>query len=122
VRNAPVRRPECEAVIEGIRIVVLELFCPRYAAVLGLVDAKIRWVPRSSNRHQVGNGGAESLHIAELQHFGAWNYTSSQGVFSPSVVTVKVPARPDAQTTSGFTGQTAIRPLVVPLFCGVSVG
>ena len=29
---------------------------------------------------------------------------------------------PNAQTTCGFTGLTAIRPLVVPLFCGVKVG
>jgi hypothetical protein len=38
------------------------------------------------------------------------------------VVTVNVPLRPDAQTTLGFTGQTAIRPLVVPLSCGIKVG
>jgi hypothetical protein len=67
VRDAPVRRPEGKAVIEGIQIVVLELYRPSDTAVLGLVDAKIRWVPGSSNRHQVGNSGAESLDIAELQ-------------------------------------------------------
>src|SRR5207248_10029612 len=43
-------------------------------------------------------------------------------VCPPSVVTVNVPARPHAHTTCGFTGHTAIRPLVVPLFWGVSVG
>src|SRR5437764_13671104 len=84
VCDAPVRRPEGEAVIEGIRIVVLELHCPSHTAVLGLVDAKIRWVARSSNRHQVSDASAEGLHIAELQCFGAWNYTSSPGLSAVS--------------------------------------
>ena len=26
---------------------------------------------------QISDAGAEGLHIAELQHFGAWNYTGS---------------------------------------------
>src|SRR4029077_13744132 len=43
-------------------------------------------------------------------------------VLPPSVVTTNVPARPEAQTTCGFTGLTAISPFVVPLFCGVRVG
>src|SRR3954464_11263520 len=43
-------------------------------------------------------------------------------VSPPSVVTVNVPLQPDAHTTCGFTGETAMRPLVVPLSCGVSVG
>jgi hypothetical protein len=38
------------------------------------------------------------------------------------VVTAKVPPRPLAHTTRLFTGLTAIRPCVVPLSCGVSVG
>src|SRR6516225_12058787 len=43
-------------------------------------------------------------------------------VFPPSVVTVNVPLRPEAHTTCGFTGLTAMRPFIVPLFCGVKLG
>ena len=75
VRNAPVRRPEREAVVEASRVLVLELYRPCGTAVQCLVDAKICRVV--SNRHQIGNTGAESLHIAELQRFGAWHYTGS---------------------------------------------
>ena len=73
VRNAPVRRPEREAVVEGVRILVLELYRPGRPAVLCLVDAKIGW--SLSNGHQIGDGSAEGLDIAELQQFGAWHYT-----------------------------------------------
>src|SRR3954453_15928993 len=43
-------------------------------------------------------------------------------VAPPSVVTAKVPPRPLAHTTRLLPGLTAIRPCVVPLSCGVSVG
>src|SRR4029077_5665793 len=43
-------------------------------------------------------------------------------VAPPLVVTAKVPPPPLAHTTRLFTGLTAIRPCVVPLSCGVSVG
>src|SRR6266571_1312139 len=75
--NAAVRRPEREAVVEGIRILVLELYRPGSTTVFRLVDAKICWVPRSSNGEQIGDASAEGLHIAELQQFGAWHYAGS---------------------------------------------
>src|SRR5260370_5662239 len=75
--NAPPRRPERKAVVEGIRVLIFELNCPGGPAVLCVVDAKVCRVPGSSNRHQVSNAGAESLHIAELQCFGARHYTGS---------------------------------------------
>ena len=71
VCNAPLRRPEREAVVESIRILVLELNRPGRAAVLCLVDAKVRWISGRSYGHQIGDVGAEGLHIAELQRFGA---------------------------------------------------
>jgi hypothetical protein len=80
VCNAAVRRPEGEAVVEGIRILVLELYRPGGPAVFRLVDAKICWVHGSSNGHQVSDASAESLHIAELQCFGARHYTGSPGL------------------------------------------
>jgi hypothetical protein len=85
----------------------------------GLVDPKIGRIP--SNRHQVRNACAETLHIAELQHLGAWHDAGM-----PSLSTIsgdsECAVAPLAQTTCGFTGQTAMRPLVVPLSCGVNVG
>src|SRR3954452_16300403 len=48
--------------------------------------------------------------------------TPDRHVAPPFVVTAKVPPRPLAHTTRLFTGLTAIRPCVVPLSCGVSVG
>src|SRR5689334_4892316 len=48
--------------------------------------------------------------------------TPDRHVDPPSVVTANVPPRPAAHTTRLFTGLTAIRLLVVPLSCGVSVG
>src|SRR5438445_10914051 len=74
MRDAAVRRPKCEAVVERIRILVLKLHRPRGPAVRRLIDAKICWI--CSNRHQIRNTGAERLHIAELQRFGARHYTS----------------------------------------------
>src|SRR5207253_3831359 len=55
-----------------------KLHRPRSPAVRRLIDAKICWI--CSNRHQISNTGAESLHIAELQRFGAWHYTSVPSV------------------------------------------
>src|SRR5438046_8994402 len=72
--DAAVRRPEREAVVERIRILVLKWHRPWGAAVRRLIDAEICWI--RSNRHQRGNTGAERLHIAELQRFGARHYTS----------------------------------------------
>ena len=67
------RRPERESVIEGKRILILELNCPGRPTVQCFVDAKICGI--RSNGHQISNTRAESLYIAELQCFGAWNYT-----------------------------------------------
>src|SRR5206468_12640897 len=75
--NAAVRRPEREAVVEGIRILVLELYRPGSPAVFRLVDAKVCWVPRSSNGQQIGHAGAEGLYISELQQFGPWHHADS---------------------------------------------
>jgi hypothetical protein len=47
--DAAMRRPEREAIVEGTRILVLELYRPGSPAVLGLVDAKICWIPGSFN-------------------------------------------------------------------------
>ena len=73
MRNAPIRRPEREAVVERIRILILELDRPSGPTIRRLVDAKICWV--RSNRHQISNTGAEGLHIPELQRFGTWHDT-----------------------------------------------
>jgi hypothetical protein len=119
VRNPALRRPKCNAVVESVGILVHELHCLRGAAVGGLVDPKIGRIP--SNRHQIRNACAETLHIAELQHLGAWHDAGM-----PSLSTIsgdsECAVAPLAQTTCGFTGQTAMRPLVVPLSCGVNVG
>src|SRR5215468_5561470 len=69
MRDASSLRPKPKAVIEGIWILVHELHCPRGTTVYCLIDTKIRW--QISNRKQIRNFGAEALHIAELQRFGA---------------------------------------------------
>src|SRR5437868_10765378 len=75
--NAPQPRPEREAVVESVRILVLELYRPGSPAVHRLVNAKICWIPRSSNGQQIGDASAEGLHIAELQQFGPWHHAGS---------------------------------------------
>src|SRR5213596_1814188 len=69
MRNAAQRSPEREAVVESIRILVLELYRPCSSAIDCFVNAKICCV--RSNGHQIRDISAESLHIAELQRFGA---------------------------------------------------
>ena len=69
VCNAPIRRPEREAVVESVRILIFELNRPGRPAVLSLVDTKICWIPGCSYRHQISNARAEGLDIAELQCF-----------------------------------------------------
>src|SRR5437764_728480 len=76
--DAAERRPKREAVIEGIRILVLELYCPCRSTIGCLVNAKICGV--ISDRHQVRDAGAERLHIAELQRFRPGNYTGTPGL------------------------------------------
>src|SRR4029077_1589210 len=73
MQNSPKRCPKREAVIETTWILILELDRPGGAAVQRLVNTEIsRVIP---NRHQVRNARAESLHVAELQRFGARDHT-----------------------------------------------
>src|SRR5262245_41176631 len=81
MQNSALRRPKREAVIETIWILVLELDRPRGAPIQCLVNTEISWV--ISNRHQIRNARAESLHVAKLQGFGAWY---DAGVPSPSAI------------------------------------
>jgi hypothetical protein len=69
VRDAAIRRPEREAVIEGVRRLIRKLNGPVRAAVFRLVDAKIAGVVPDG--HQIGDSIAHALHIAELQAFGS---------------------------------------------------
>src|SRR5438067_1697819 len=87
----------------------LAIVAPPVAIQAFLPPCVVTQVPLDAKENSPGNAGGILALI-------------SCHVCPSSVVTVKVPARPDAQTTCGFTGQTAIRPLVVPLFCGVSLG
>ena len=75
--DSPVWRPKRDTVVESTRILIFKLNRPGRAAVLCFVDAKICWIPRRSNRHQISNAGAESLYIAELQCFCTGHYPCS---------------------------------------------
>src|SRR4029453_6450287 len=72
MQNSPLRCPKREAVIKTSWDLILELDRPSGAAIQCLVNTKIFRVPRNSDRHQIRNARAESLHVAELQSFGAW--------------------------------------------------
>src|SRR4029450_4784440 len=72
MQNSALRRPKREAVIKTSRNLVLELDRPGRAAIQCLVNTKICRVPRNSDRHQIRNARAESLHVAKLQSFGTW--------------------------------------------------
>src|SRR6201996_4439604 len=69
MRYATVRRPEGEAVVEGVHCRVLKLNAPVRAAVFRLVDAKISGVVPDG--HEISHTVAHALHIAELQAFGS---------------------------------------------------
>src|SRR5262249_16524961 len=69
MENSALWGPKCKAVIETTWILVLELDRPRGAAIQRLVNTEISRVV--SNRHQIRDARAESLHVAKLQSFGA---------------------------------------------------
>jgi len=120
VCNPLVRRPKREAVVESTRILIFELNRPGRASVLCFVDAKLSWIPGCSYGQQIGDVGTKGLHVAKLQRFRARDDSGSPRLTAVSSDGERAGAT--AQTTRGFTGHTAIRPLVVPLFCGVNMG
>ena len=69
MRDATLRRPEREAIIEGVHRLILKLNGPVRAGVFRLVDAKISGVVPDG--HQIGDLVAHPVHIAELQSFGS---------------------------------------------------
>ena len=119
MQNSTLRRPKRERVIETVWILVLELNRPGGAAVECLVNTEsVGLFPIDIKYATLALKASTSRNCKA----SAPGTTPAFQVSPPSVVTVNVPLRPDAQTTRGFTGDTAIRPLVVPLSCGVSVG
>src|ERR1700733_5801479 len=75
VRESAIRRPEREAVVEGVRRLVLKLQGPVRAAIFRLVNAEVSGVV--PGRQEISNSIAHSLHIAELQGFGSRNDSGS---------------------------------------------
>jgi len=118
-RDAAVRRPEREAVVERQRVLVLELHRPCRAAVDRLVDAEVLGV--GADGLQVRDLGAHALHVAELEQFSARHHAGLPGLAAVGRDDegAKASGRPDDLR---FTGLTAISPAVVPLSCGVRVG
>src|SRR5436309_1031514 len=82
MRDAPMRCPECKAVIESANGLVLKLNCPSCPAISGLIDAKICGV--ISDRQQIRNAGAEALHISEFQRLSAGHNAGVPGLASIS--------------------------------------
>ena len=119
VGDAAIGGPEGEAVVEGVDGVVGELDRPVGAGVFGFVDAEVGGVV--ADAHEVGDAVADALDVAELEA-SAPGTTPACQVLPPSLVWVKVPPAPEAQTTRALTGLTAMSSWVVPLFCGVRVG
>ena len=76
-REAFRRRPESEAVVEAVRVLVLELERPGLSPVLRLVDARIR---SDSGRKEISDLGADPLDVAELQGLGSRNHLRDPGV------------------------------------------
>jgi len=73
-----------------------------------------------ANRLEVRDLGAHALYIAELQRFRS-RTTPARHVRPPSVVTVNVPKRPDAQTPAVHRTDRN-QPVRSALTCGVRVG
>ena len=75
MRDAAIRAPEREAVIEGASRFIRELDVPVRAAIFRLIDAKISGVVPDG--HEISDSIAYALDIAELQTFGSRNDSGS---------------------------------------------
>src|SRR5260370_34791373 len=80
MRDAALRRPECEAIVERTRILVLELHSPGRAAIDRFVDSEICRVATDTDRLQIRDLGAHAFYIAELQRFGSRYHAGLPGI------------------------------------------
>src|SRR5246127_3329752 len=80
MRDAALRCPECEAIVERTRILVLELHGPGRAAIDRFVNSEICRVATDTDRLQIRDVGAHTFYIAELQQFGSRYHTGLPGI------------------------------------------
>src|SRR5258707_8728907 len=80
MRDAALRRPECEAIVERTRILVLELHCPVRAAIDRFVNSEICRIATATDRLQIRDLGAHAFYIAELQQFGSRYHAGLPGI------------------------------------------
>src|SRR6476660_8416560 len=80
MRDAALRCPECEAIVERTRILVLELHSPVRAAIDRFVNSKICRVATDTDRLQIRDLGAHAFYIAELQQFSSRYHTRLPGI------------------------------------------
>src|SRR6266403_1456519 len=95
MRDAALRRPERETIVERAGILVLELHRPSRAAIYRFIYAEVRRI--IPDGLQVGDLIAHALHIAELQRLGSRHNSGFPG-FSPVGRQKKrapAPGRPD---------------------------
>src|SRR6266705_735581 len=80
MRDASLRCPECEAIVERTLILVLELHSPVRAAIDRFVNSEICRVATDTDRLQIRDLGAHSFYIAELQQFSSRDNTGFPGI------------------------------------------
>src|SRR5579872_3471999 len=73
MRDAPIRTPESEAIIERVRGLIVELYVPADAPIESLVNAEIGRV--IANGHQISDLVGNTLNVAEFKSFGTGNNT-----------------------------------------------